>query len=74
MGFHRVGNDSKGQRNIRDVALLIVIAFSILIVVNAVAVRGISVAVGVGVLGAFIVVSLVVLLGAEGNARSMKGW
>jgi len=44
--------------------MLIIRAFSILVVVNAV-VRGVSVALGVGVLGAVIVVSVVVLLGAK---------
>ena len=57
--------DSKGKRTISIVAILVVIMFSALVVVNAV-VRGISVAVGVGILGAVVIVSLVGLLGAKG--------
>ena len=53
------------KRTISIVAILVVITFSILVVVNAV-VRGVSVAMGVGLFGTVVVVSLVVLLGAKG--------
>ena len=56
---------SKGKRTISIVAILVVITLSILVVVNAV-VRGVSVVLGVGLLGAVVVVSLMVLLGTKG--------
>ena len=54
-----------GKRTVKIVAILIVITFSILVVVNAV-VRGVSFALGVRVFRTLVVVSLVVLLGAKG--------
>ena len=61
----RVAIGCNGKRTVRIIALLIIIAFPVLVVVNAV-IRSVSIAVGVGFLGAIVVVSLVVLLGAKG--------
>lgn len=56
--------NGSNERTVRFVAGLIIVAFSDLIAVNAV-VRGVSVMVGVGILRAVVVVSLVVLLGTN---------